>query len=218
MTPTTTLERPVRRVDPLADAISDVEGLAETTAETTAAVTTPVAATAERVDLPARVEAPTAQRVTSQRVWAEVGKASFAIISHITPAGEPRSSGVVYAEEGHHLFVAVAPDGWKARQIADGQQVAVTIPVRRGGPLSLLVPIPPATISFHARTIAHPAGSLDLRAVSKKLLSLLPKDRRAATVLELVPEDAFLTYGIGVSLKAMMDPVAARAHVPTSQP
>ena len=141
MTPTTTLERPARRVDPLADAISDVEGLPETTA---AAVTTPVVTTAERVDLPGRVEEPTAQRVTSQQVWAEVGKASFAIISHVTSAGEPRSSGVVYAEERHHLFVAVAPDGWKARQIADGQQVAVTIPVRRGGPLSLLFPIPPA--------------------------------------------------------------------------
>ncbi len=27
-----------------------------------------------------------------------------------------------------------------------------------------------------------------------------------------------LTYGVGVSLKAMMDPVAARAHVPTTEP
>ena len=113
--------------------------------------------------------------------------------------------------------MAVAPDGWKARQIVDGQQVAVTIPVRRGGPLSLVLPIPPATISFQARAIAHAAGSLDLTTVSKKLLSLLPKDRRAATVLELVPEDSFLTYGIGVSLRAMMDPVAARAHVPTAE-
>ena len=104
----------------------------------------------------------TAARLTSQRVWAEIGKASFAVVSHVTPSGEPRSSGVVYAEERHHLYVAVAPGGWKARQIADGQHVAVTIPVRRGGPLSLLMPIPPATISFHARTIAHPAGSLDL--------------------------------------------------------
>jgi hypothetical protein len=157
-------------------------------------------------------------RVTSHQVWAEIGKASFAIVSHVTPAGEPRSSGVVYGEDRHHLYVAVAPDGWKARQIADGQQVAVTIPVRRGGLLSLAMPIPPATISFHARVIAHPAGSLDLATVSKKLTSLLPKDRRAATVLELVPEGTFLTYGIGVSLKSMMDPAAARAHVPTAEP
>jgi hypothetical protein len=77
-----------------------------------------------------------------------------------------------------------------------------------------MAPIPPATISFHARAIVHPAGSLDLGSVSKSLLSLLPKDRRQATVLELVPKGTFLTYGIGVSLMKMRDPVVARAHVP----
>ena len=216
MTRTTTLERPAQKIDPLAEAIADAGGLPETATapDIEPAVRTTEAAT---VAVPAAVEKATTPRVTSQQVWAEVGKASFAIVSHVTPAGEPRSSGVVYAEERRHLYVAVAPDGWKARQIVDGQQVAVTIPVRRGGPLSLVLPIPPATISFHARAIAHAAGSLDLTTVSKKLLSLLPKDRRAATVLELVPEDSFLTYGIGVSLRAMMDPVAARAHVPTAE-
>ena len=66
----------------------------------------------------------------------------------------------------------------------------MTVPVRRGGMLSLLMPIPPATISFHARAIVHPAGSLDLGSVSKSLLSLLPKDRRRP-LLELVPEGTF---------------------------
>jgi hypothetical protein len=156
----------------------------------------------------------TAPRASTEQVWAEVGKASFAIVSYVTPAGEPRSSGIVYAAEGRHLYLAVAPDGWKARQIRDGQQVAVTVPVRRGVVLSLVMPIPPATISFRARAIVHPAGSLDLGSVSKKLLSLLPKDRSAATVLELVPEGTFLTYGIGVSLMEMRDPVVALTHVP----
>ena len=105
----------------------------------------------------------------------------------------------MYAAEGRHL-----------------DQVAVTVPVRRGGLLSLLMPIPPATISFHARAIVHPAGSLDLGSVSKSLLSLLPKDRREATVLELVPEGTFLTYGIGVPLMEMRDPVVALRHVPTA--
>lgn len=213
---TTTLERPARKADPLAEAIADVEGLSGTTA----ADVEPVVKTKglDAVNLSGELDKRTGTRVTSHQVWAEIGKASFAIVSHVTPTGEPRSSGVVYAEDRHHLYVAVAPDGWKARQIADGQQVAVTIPVRRGGLLSLMMPIPPATISFHARANAHPAGSLDLRTVSKKLVALLPKDRRAATVLELIPEGTFLTYGIGVSLKAMMDPVAARAHVPTAEP
>jgi hypothetical protein len=90
-----------------------------------------------------------------------------------------------------------------------------SVPERRVGLLSLLVPIPPATITFHARAIVHPAGTLDLHAVSGKLESLVPAERRAeATTIELVPEGTFLTYGIGVSLRAMADPVAALAHVP----
>ena len=157
----------------------------------------------------------TKPRTSVEPIWAEIGKASFAIVSYVTPTGEPRSSGVVYAVRDHHLYLAVAPDSWKARQIRDGQQVAMTVPVRRGGLLSLLVPIPPATVSFHARAIVHPPGSLDVRSVSKKLESLVPEERRAvATILELVPEGMFLTYGIGVSLRAMIDPVAAQAHVP----
>jgi hypothetical protein len=163
---------------------------------------------------PARGQA-TLPRASLERVWAEVSKASFAIVSYVTPTGEPRSSGVVYAVRDHHLYFAVASDSWKARQIEDGRKISVTVPVRRGGLLSLLLPIPPATISFRARAIVHPAGTLDVRSVSKKLESLVPKERRAvATILELVPEGTFLTFGIGVSLMEMADPVAAQAHVP----
>ena len=142
---TANLERPPRHLDPPAEAIADVEGLPETStaADITPADIRPAVTTTGDVAFtePRKLEATTVPRLTSQKVWAEVGKASFAVVSHVTPAGDPRSSGVVYAEERHHLYVAVAPDGWKARQIADGQHVAVTIPVRKGGLLSLLLPI-----------------------------------------------------------------------------
>ena len=38
----------------------------------------------------------TVGHVTSEQVWRAVGKASFAVLSYVTPSGEPRSSGVVY--------------------------------------------------------------------------------------------------------------------------
>lgn len=156
-----------------------------------------------------------AARLTSEGVWRALAKASFAVVSYVTPAGAPRSSGVVYTLVGRRLFVAVAPDSWKARHIAISGQVAVTVPVRRGGVLSLLLPIPPATVSFHARAIVHPAGSLEIHSLSKELESLLPAERRASsTVVEIIPEDRFVTYGVGVSLMQMRDPTAARAHVP----
>ena len=97
--------------------------------------------------------------LTSEQVWRAVARASFAVLSHLTPGGEPRSSGVVYKASGRKLFVAVAPGSWKARHVAADGRVAVTVPVRRGGILSLVAPIPPATVSFHGTAIVHPAGS-----------------------------------------------------------
>jgi len=153
--------------------------------------------------------------LTSEQVWRAVARASFAVLSHVTPGGEPRSSGVVYKTGGRRLVVAVAPDSWKARHIAADGRVAVTVPVRRGGILSLVTPIPPATISFHGTAVVHPAGSPQARSVLDELGSLVPAERRAsACVIEIMPVGAFRTYGLGVSLRTMLNPAAAQARVP----
>ena len=158
-----------------------------------------------------------ASRLTAGRVWKELEKASFAVISYVTPAGKPRASGVGFAAVGHRLYVVTDPGSWKARHISDGDEVAVTVPVRRGGVLSLVAPIPPATVSFHARATVHPTGTVSIESVSKKLAAQLPKERRGTgCLLELVPEGNFLTYGLGVSLQDMAKPAAALAHVPVS--
>jgi hypothetical protein len=191
--------------------------MATTTTPTDASVGSPGAS--DSVDialLGMRGDEPGA-RVTSKQIWRALARASFAVVSYVTPAGAPRSSGVVYAAVGHRLWVAVAPDSWKARHIARSGQVAVTVPVTRGGILSLLLPIPPATISFHASATVHPPGSVDIHALSKQLEFLVPADRRAsAAFIELIPEGRFVTYGLGVSLTQMANPPAARARVPVS--
>lgn len=152
--------------------------------------------------------------LTSEQVWQAVARASFAVLSHVTPAGEPRSSGVVYKTRGGRLVVAVAPDSWKARHIAGHGRVAVTVPVRRGGLLSLVAPIPPAAISFHGTAVVHLAGSPEARSALDELGSLIPGARRAsACVIEITPVGAFRTYGLGVSLRAMLNPAAAQARV-----
>lgn len=164
------------------------------------------------------VEAATGRAsLSTEAVWQALAKASFAVVSHVSDAGAPRSSGVVYGVADRRMYVAVAADGWKARQIVTGQEVAVTVPVRRGGILALLVPIPPATITFHARATVHPAGSLDIGSVSKELMKLVPDSRKEGScVVELVPEGRFLTYGIGVSLMDMAHPALALARVPVA--
>jgi hypothetical protein len=126
---------------------------------------------------------------------------------------------VVYATAGRRLYAAVAADSWKARHIAASGRVAVTVPVRRGGLLSLLFPIPPATVSFHGTAIVHPVGPVAARSLPKQLASLLPAERKALScVLEILPEDQFLTYGLGVSLTQLRDPSAAQARVPVGSP
>jgi hypothetical protein len=155
-------------------------------------------------------------RLTSDRIWRELAKASFAVISYVTPTGKPRSSGVVYTTVGRRLYVATAVDSWKARHITASGQVAVTVPVRRGGIMSLLLPIPPATISFHASATVHPASALD-EHLPKEFVSMLPAERRRSSrIIEIQPIGQFLTYGVGVSLMQMRNPALAHARMPVA--
>jgi hypothetical protein len=158
---------------------------------------------------------PERSRLTPDEVWRAIASESFAVLSYVTPAGEPRSSGIVYGTSGRRLYVVVAPDSWKARHLVSGQRVSMTVLVRRGGILTLLFPIPPATISFQSKVIVHPAGSLDLAATSPELVKLLPDPRHASgCALELLPEGQFVTYGLGIPLGDMRKPALAHARVP----
>lgn len=155
--------------------------------------------------------------LTGAEAWRAVARASFAVVSYVTPSGDPRSVGVVFTTVGGRLYAATAPDSWKARHIAAAGRVAVTVPVRRGGVLALVLPIPPATVSFHGSAVVHAPGSSRARELTAALGSLLPDDRRdSSVIIEVTPEDAFVTYGIGVSLSAMRDPAAAAARVPVA--
>jgi hypothetical protein len=161
---------------------------------------------------------PMAARLTTDQVWQALAKASFAVLGYVTPSGEPRSSGVVYKTVGWRLYVAVAPVSWKAKHLAPSGRVAVTVPVRRGGIVSLVAPIPPATISFHGTAIVHAAGSPRARSLLRELGSLIPPGRRgSACVIEIVPEGEFVTFGVGVPLRTMLDPAAARGRVSVTQ-
>jgi hypothetical protein len=147
-------------------------------------------------------------------VWRELAKASFAVVSQVTPTGSPRSSGVLYVVVGRRMYVAVAEDSWKATQIAANGAVAVTVPVRRGGILSLLFPIPPATISFHGTATVHPVSSLEGSPVARELNRLLPPERHDGyRIVQIRPDGQFLTYGVGVPLMQMRIPSRARRRV-----
>lgn len=74
------------------------------------------------------------------------------------------------------------------------------------------------TISFHGAAIVHQAGSPEVRPLMKELASLLPVERRdSSCLIEIVPEGEFLAYALGVPLRKMRDPAAARARAPVSR-
>jgi pyridoxamine 5'-phosphate oxidase-like protein len=155
---------------------------------------------------------------TTEQMWDAIRNTSFAILGYVTPSGEPRSSGVVYKVIDRRIYVAVAPDSWKAKHVGKTGRVAVTVPVRRGGLLSLVAPIPPATISFHGAATIHPPGSPEVRPLLRELGSLLPAERQAsASIIEVLPEGWFVTYAVGTPLHKMRDPLASRARVPVSR-
>jgi hypothetical protein len=155
-----------------------------------------------------------AAAVTTDRIWQKLNRANFAVVSYATPGGDPRCTGVLYLSMGRRLFVVVGEDSWKARHIAASGRVAVTVPVRRGGVMALLLPIPPATISFHGSALVHDPQSPAARTVVQALGGRIPPQRRAACrIVEIRPEDRFLTYGIGIPLAQMRDPSRAQARV-----
>jgi hypothetical protein len=51
----------------------------------------------------------------------------------------------------------------------------------------------------------------------KELGSLIPAERRtSASIIEIRPEGEFLIYGLGVSLRKMLDPAEAQARIAVS--
>lgn len=122
---------------------------------------------------------------------------------------------MLYAVRERRLFVVVASDGWKAKHIAVDGRVSVTVPLRRGGLLSLLFPIPPATVSFSAAAVVHEAGSREGARILSALMHRLPRERLSQSrIVEIRPEGHFIVYGLGVSLARMRHPELARARLP----
>jgi hypothetical protein len=152
-------------------------------------------------------------QLTTEQVWTTIGKSSNAVLGHVTPAGAPRTSGVVFQSIDRKLYVAISPGTWKDKHIRADGRVSMTVLVRRGGVLSLVFPIPPATITFHGTASVHPADEPAMGAILDRLSRLLPPNRRSSSaIIEIVPEGEFLCYGIGVSLRTMRVPDQARAR------
>jgi len=81
--------------------------------------------------------------------------------------------------------------------------------------MSLLLPIPAATVSFPAVATIRSGESLhDIPALAK----LVPPERWASCVIvDIRPTGHYVTYGLGVPLLRMREPARSRARIPVAE-
>lgn len=158
--------------------------------------------------------------ITTELVWREIERRSFAVLSYVTPGGEARSSGIVYAVRGRKLYIRVAADSWKARHVRRNPHVALNVTIPKRVPLMPWFRIPQATIAFKGT-----ARLLGADEVGQEVLDALghvtahePESGVEISFIEVSPLGHFATYGVGVPLLAMRDPAKARGRVPVAGP
>jgi hypothetical protein len=153
--------------------------------------------------------------ITTELVWSEIEKRSFAVLSYVTPRGEARSSGIVYVVVGRKFYIRVASDSWKAKHIGRNPNVALNVTIPKRVPLMPWIQIPQATVALQGT-----ARLLGAEEVGQPVLDALdhatahePEGGVVMRFLEVSPRGHFATYGVGVSLLTMRDPERARGRV-----
>lgn len=108
--------------------------------------------------------------------------------------------------EAHHLLDT---------DIARNSHVSLTIPIAKRIPFLPWIKIPAATITFSG--VAAVLDHHDVKAdVLKKLYRDVVKDEQAmaeSCVIEVMPREDFITYGVGIPLMQMRFPEKARGRV-----
>ena len=136
-------------------------------------------------------------------------------------SSDPGSSALVVSPvvDDDDVWFAAAATDWKVAHVRHQPEVSVTVPVRRGGLLALVAPIPPATVTFRATAQVVPVDDAPEKVRRRLLRGLAePDDARGAVVMvRLTPHGDFVTYGLGVPLRVMVDTERARGRVPVAR-
>ena len=156
--------------------------------------------------------------VSTELVWEEIQRRSFAVLSYVNPQGRARSSGIVYVPVDRILYVRVANESWKAKHIRLNPHVALNVTIPKRVPFMPWIQIPDATIAFSGT-----ARVLAMRDLEPKLLETLTSrmikghdNLEENCMIEIRPTGHFATYGVGVPLLDMRDPKKARGRTPVS--
>jgi hypothetical protein len=154
--------------------------------------------------------------ISSDLVWEEVEKRSFAVLSYVNPKGQARSAGIVYVVIDRVLYVRVAKASWKAKHILLNPHVALNVTIPKRVPFMPWIKIPDATIAFSGTGRVVLMSELDPKLLETLTGRMIDQHGTLAEncMLEIRPTGHFATYGVGVSLLDMRDPQKARGRVP----
>jgi hypothetical protein len=132
----------------------------------------------------------------------------------VTPTGEARTVGIVYIVDDRKFYIGTSKTAWKAKHIARNPHVSLTVPITKRIAFLPWIKIPSATITVSG--VAHVLDHKDVKAdVLKKLYRDVVKDAKAlaeSCVIEVIPENDFVTYGVGIPLMQMRFPDKARGR------
>lgn len=154
--------------------------------------------------------------LTSQQVWQALAKEMFGVLGMVTAVHEARTVGVVYVVQNRKLFISSRKDAWKVRHIAQNRHVSMTVPIAKRIPLLPWIKIPAATITFAGEAVVRELADVNEGVLQPLMRGLHtdPEIQQTTCVIEVTPVKEFVTYGVGVPLMTMRDPVQARGRAP----
>ena len=157
-------------------------------------------------------------QLTSEQVWSQLKKELFAVVGHVTAKGEARTAGVVYIVHGRKIYISTRTEAWKTRHIRGNPHVSITVPIAKRIPFLPWIKIPAATITFQGRATVFDAQDV-AGDIQHALFRGFESDQEmlaTTSVIEIVPQGDFVTYGVGIPLMQMRFPEKARGRAPVA--
>ena len=153
-------------------------------------------------------------QLTSDQDWTEIEKNFFGVLGMVTTSGEARTVGINYVVDDHKLCINTDKEAWKTRHVAANPHVSITIPIVKRVPLLPWIKVPPATITFHGEANVLEYGDVKAEVIDKIYHHVALDDQTADkySIIEVMPKNQFITYGVGIPVWQMRFPDKARGR------
>lgn len=140
-----------------------------------------------------------------------VAKRSFCVLATSSAQNRPHAVGILYASVGLTLYLVVAEDSIKARNVRQNPRVAVSIPVRK------YLFGPPMAVQFQGTARILPPDDPTIRGLAgagrlKKITGPTGLERPGIRFLEVTPGRRVSSYGLGISLRQLLRDVSQGAR------